>query len=228
VEEDDGMVERVLPVAGLADLTAFNHLFGASVRKKLTNDHLWFSVVSRPTKSSFTRVQRVSCCVSLLFLTMITNCMFFKADDNVQNVSTLQVGPFAFTLHQLFISIVTTAIVFPPSMFIVTVFRKARPKNNGIMQMNQQLSQKSKKFRWRKVNGGSSLWNNVEQTKMQKFKDSMRNILTFHQKSKYETEGGAGGDDGLTKKKKKKGWSLPWWTIYIAWTSKFASNLQND
>ena len=83
VEEDDGMVERVLPVAGLADLTAFNHLFGSSVRKKLTNDHLWFSVISRPTKSSFTRVQRVSCCVSLLFLTMITNCMFFKSDEKV-------------------------------------------------------------------------------------------------------------------------------------------------
>ena len=54
--------------------------------KKLTNDHMWLSVVSRPTRSSFSRVQRVSCCVSLLFLTMITNCMFFQGDDNQENV----------------------------------------------------------------------------------------------------------------------------------------------
>ena len=84
--EGDGMVERILPVAGMNDLSAFKHLFSSSVRKKLTNEHLWFSVMSRPTRSNFTRVQRVSCCVSLLFLTMITNCMFFKADDNAEKV----------------------------------------------------------------------------------------------------------------------------------------------
>ena len=30
VEEDDGMVERILPVAGMNDLTAFKHLFNRS------------------------------------------------------------------------------------------------------------------------------------------------------------------------------------------------------
>ncbi|ELT87232.1 hypothetical protein CAPTEDRAFT_84236, partial [Capitella teleta] len=77
VEEGDGQVERIIPVATSHDLSAFKHLFNSSFRKKLTNDHMWVSIVSRPTRSSFTRVQRVSCCVSLLFLTMITNCMFF-------------------------------------------------------------------------------------------------------------------------------------------------------
>jgi len=81
VEEDDGMVERILPVAGTGDLTQFKQLFNKSVRKKMTNDHLWVSVFSRPTRSHFTRVQRISCCVALLFLTMITNAMFFKAAD---------------------------------------------------------------------------------------------------------------------------------------------------
>ena len=90
--------------------------------------------------------------------------------------------------------------------------------------MNQHLSQKSKRFRWRKFNGGSSLWNNVEQTKMDKFKESMRGILSFHQKSKYETEG---QEEGIVKKKKKKGWSLPWWTIYIAWVSKYHSRKES-
>ena len=124
VEEDDGTVERILPVAGLRDLTAFKHLFNSSVRKKLSNDHMWFSVLSRPTRSNFTWVQRVSCCASLLFLTMITNCMFFKTEDKVQKPSAIQIGPISFTLSQLFISIVTTAIVFPPSILIVSIFRK--------------------------------------------------------------------------------------------------------
>lgn len=41
---------------------------------------------------------------------------------------------------QLIISIQTTLIVFPPSMFIVTVFRKARPKRNKVQQNNQQVN----------------------------------------------------------------------------------------
>ena len=135
VEEDDGTVERILPVAGLRDLTAFKHLFNSSVRKKLSNDHMWFSVLSRPTRSNFTRVQRVSCCASLLFLTMITNCMFFKTEDKVQKPSAIQIGPISFTLSQLFISIVTTAIVFPPSILIVSIFRKV-----SVLSIDQCLS----------------------------------------------------------------------------------------
>ena len=80
MEEDDGQVDRIVPVAGMKDLTSFKHLFNGSVRKKMANDHIWVSVLSRPTRSNFTRVQRVSCCVALLFLTMITNCMFFRGD----------------------------------------------------------------------------------------------------------------------------------------------------
>ena len=213
------MVERILPVAGLSDLSAFKHLFSSSVRKKLTNDHLWFSVVSRPTRSNFSRVQRISCCVSLLFLTMITNCMFFKSDEKAENVSAVSIGPFSFTLHQLFISIVTTLIVFPPSLAIVTIFRKAKPKKTSIMQMNQTLSQKSKKFRWRTLNPGSSLWNNVEKTRFQKFKDGMRNMMTFQTKQKYETDPDEQRQVSDVKKK-KKGWSLPHWTNYVAWTCK--------
>ena len=60
VEEDDGMVDRILPVAGIEDLIAFKHLFTSSARKKMANDHLWLSVFSRPTRSNFTRVQRLS------------------------------------------------------------------------------------------------------------------------------------------------------------------------
>lgn len=212
VEEDDGQVDRVLPVASLNDLTAFKHLFSSSLRKKLTNDHLWVSIVSRPTRSSFTRVQRVSCCMSLLFLTMITNCMFYKAEDNKKQTTGITVGPFTFTLQQLFVSVVSTAIVFPPNLLLVTIFRKVRPKKNSVLQSNQKISSKSKK--WRNINPGSSLWSNQKVSRLQKLQDAIHNILTSHQKSKYETE------DPEIKKKKKKSFTFPSWTIYFAWIRK--------
>jgi len=109
----------------LGDLTQFKQLFNRSVRKKMTNDHLWVSVFSRPTRSSFTRVQRISCCVALLFLTMIANCMFFRAQDP-DHGTEVHIGPITLTLQQLYISVVSTLIVFPPSLTIVTIFRKVR------------------------------------------------------------------------------------------------------
>ena len=103
LEEDDGMVDRILPVAGLEDLAAFKQLFNSNIKKKITSDHLWFSVFSRPTKSNFTRAQRISCCMSLLFMTMITNAMWFKGenDDKTDNSQTLKLGPVSFSMQQV-------------------------------------------------------------------------------------------------------------------------------
>jgi polycystin 1L2 len=123
VEEDDGQIERIIPVAGANDLTQFNQMFAQSVRKKFSNDHMWASIFSRPTRSTFTRVQRVSSCVALLFLTMITNCMFFKSADP-DHATEVHIGPITLTIQQIYISVVSTCIVFPPSVLIVTIFRK--------------------------------------------------------------------------------------------------------
>ena len=122
-------------------------------------------------------------------------------------------GPFEFTLHQLFISVVTTCIVFPPSLLIITIFRRVKPKSNGVMQSNQRFSQKSSKFKWRRYNPGSSLWDN-QPTRAQRMKESLRNILSQHQKTKYQDD----NLDELGLPKKKKPWMLPHWCIYIAWT----------
>ncbi|KAI8514732.1 Vacuolar protein sorting-associated protein 54, partial [Branchiostoma belcheri] len=96
-----------------------------SLRK--CDGHLWFSVASRPTRSHFTRVQRASCCLSLVFLTMITNAMFYRTDDSVRQ-QVYRLGPLVFTLSQVWISFVSTIIVFPVNFVIVYVFTKSRPR----------------------------------------------------------------------------------------------------
>lgn len=45
--------------------------------KDFQDGHIWFSVINRPPRSTFTRVQRVSCCFSLLLCTMLTSIMFW-------------------------------------------------------------------------------------------------------------------------------------------------------
>lgn len=128
VEEDDGQIDRVIPVAGKEEMTSFNHLFWSKTRRNLSDGHIWFSVLSRPPRSTFTRVQRLTCCLSLLFCTMATNIMFYKADGNVESPVMLTLGPFKFSLHSIYVGIVSSLIAFPINLLIVTIFRYAGEK----------------------------------------------------------------------------------------------------
>nr|XP_006819461.1 PREDICTED: uncharacterized protein LOC100374130 [Saccoglossus kowalevskii] len=130
VDEEDGKVERLLPVAGRDNLISFEHMFSTSTRKNLSENHLWFSVVSRPTRSGFSRVQRISCCFSLLFLTMITSAMFYKEDEEAEAMSTgkgIKLGPISLSFKEIWVGFVSVLIVSPVSIIIIQIFRKVEP-----------------------------------------------------------------------------------------------------
>ncbi len=84
-------------------LLQFGHLFARKTKKDLADGHLWFSVVGRPAMSRFTRVQRVSCCLCLLYTSMLANAMFYEKGDN-GNAKPFSLGPFALTSEQVGIS----------------------------------------------------------------------------------------------------------------------------
>jgi len=63
---------------------------------------------------------------------------------------------------------------------------------------------------------------------MDKMRDAIRNITTFHQRSKYAEEDDEEQTGGLRKKKKKRPFTLPHWTTYIAWASEYRSSWSSD
>ncbi|XP_078663585.1 polycystin-1-like protein 2 [Branchiostoma floridae x Branchiostoma belcheri] len=94
VEEGDGKVERVLPVATNEQLTRFRTLFSSRTSRDFRDGHLWYSVIGRPVHSTFTRVERISCCLSLLLCTMVTNIMFFGEGETYQRPPPLDIMGF--------------------------------------------------------------------------------------------------------------------------------------
>ncbi|KAK7505245.1 hypothetical protein BaRGS_00003407 [Batillaria attramentaria] len=145
VEEGDGQISRVIP-SGTNDQTAdFSHTVSERCRRNLTDDHLWFSVVTRPPQSRFTRVQRVSCCLCLLLTSMLANAMFYRTDDDASETtsqtSVLRLGPFTLSPQQLFIGVVSNLIVFPVNLIIITLFRKARPRTKRPADVDKSASQ---------------------------------------------------------------------------------------
>ncbi|XP_020607936.1 LOW QUALITY PROTEIN: polycystic kidney disease protein 1-like 2 [Orbicella faveolata] len=126
VDEGDGMIDRIFPVASNAELKEFRRLFLTKAYKDLTDSHLWFSVVWRPPQSPFTRVQRVSCCLSLLLCTMMANALWYEADKG--RYTAVELGPFEFSWEQVSIGICSSLVVFPINLLLVQIFRHCRPR----------------------------------------------------------------------------------------------------
>ena len=131
VDEDDGEIDRFLPVASKKNILSFTNLFSDNTRQKVAEDHLWFSVLFRPQYSNFTRVQRATCCLCLLFLTMIANAMFYGQGGKAAGTASLQIGPLRFNLGMLWISFISILVVTPPILLVVTLFRMSKPKRQS-------------------------------------------------------------------------------------------------
>ncbi|XP_078580034.1 polycystin family receptor for egg jelly-like [Branchiostoma floridae x Branchiostoma japonicum] len=99
--------------------------------KSFLSEHLWISVVKLPS-SHFTRVQRISCCLSLLMSFMLVNIMFYRGDRNfVPRVTGGRVQ-----LEQLFswdtfiIGLESSLIALPINVIVVVLFRYAGPRHD--------------------------------------------------------------------------------------------------
>ncbi|XP_077978551.1 polycystin-1-like protein 2 [Glandiceps talaboti] len=134
VDKGDGKIDRILTVAAKDDVLNYKNRIGIMRQQAFTEDHLWVSLFLRPKRSSFTRVQRLSCCLSMLFAYLISNAMFYKNDSDSEeenmNFTWIHFGPIKFSLQQIYIGSISTLIVFPVNILIVSIFRKTRRYGN--------------------------------------------------------------------------------------------------
>ena len=147
VEFDDGEVLRTLPSARQDYLRSFNHLFSDVTQKNITDSHLWVSVLTKPKKSNFTTAQRLSCCLALLYCTMLANAMFYQLDGESDPPITFNLGPVSLSPREVYIGIISSLLIFPLNVAIVGLFRNSEPKlsNESIVKVKQTHGLKRKK-----------------------------------------------------------------------------------
>ena len=113
-----------------------------NIKKKLFDDHIWLSVGYRKTRSTFTRVQRLSCCLSILFLTMVSNAMWFGTGSSENNQTALVIGPISVTVHQLYTSVMSSLIIVPPVLIITFLFAKTQNNDQKTTELVQAKEHK--------------------------------------------------------------------------------------
>ena len=79
------------------------YLMKAGGMRKFADDHVWFSVFSRPLRSRFTRKQRATVCMAVMYMTFLCSAMFYEQSDAritdpyFQALSLFGIDPLTFT-----------------------------------------------------------------------------------------------------------------------------------
>jgi hypothetical protein len=139
VEHDDGKIERILVSAGDKEKTNLKYLIKKEAQEKLSDGHLWFSLLARPVQSSFTRLDRLTCVFVLMCVSMLANILYYGTDTST-NPNALVIGPFTLTPEQIGVGIMTNLIVFPPSFLLLQLFRRSRGRKDK--HANEQAKKK--------------------------------------------------------------------------------------
>ena len=144
LDKDDCLIERVLTLSSDEDKRKLKYLLTKQTEQKFSDSHLWFSIFARPVQSSFTRLDRVTCCFVLLSMSMLMNIMYYGMDNSASQ-DGLRLGPFAnLTWQQLSVGIITNLIVIPPAFLLVQLFRRSKRKHNTISSLKADLLNKLK------------------------------------------------------------------------------------
>ena len=151
MDKREGDAAHVLELREDASSARFVENMYSRAKKSLMEEHIWLSVFAKlPQKS--TRVQRISCCLSFLYLTMMASAMFYR-EPLVSDIP-VNIGPLSLTTQEIFVSIAGALITYPINMVIVFLFRKTKPNSmsaaNKRKNANQPHLNRRRKIRRRK------------------------------------------------------------------------------
>ncbi|XP_026071809.1 polycystic kidney disease protein 1-like 2 [Carassius auratus] len=119
---------RTFNSANTNEIASFGNIFQTRTSSGFRDEHIWVSVVDPPRRSPFTRVQRVSCCMSLLLCTMAINIMFWNLPADTESPVLLKIGSFELTWQEFIVAIESGLLMFPINILIITIFRHIKPR----------------------------------------------------------------------------------------------------
>ena len=136
----------MLAVAGEIEKRDFSYVLSKRAYHSVSDGHLWLSIFSRPPSNQFTRVQRCTCCFVLLFISMFLNIMYYDQSNegkssNTTSSTSLSLGPVYLSAQQIIIGVIVEMLALIPSLLLVQIFRRLRPRQTTLSPLRQALHQ---------------------------------------------------------------------------------------
>ncbi|XP_047437020.1 polycystic kidney disease protein 1-like 2 [Mugil cephalus] len=127
-DRGDGITKKTFNAAKSNEIASFRNIFQSRTSTGFRDEHIWVSIVSPPSRSPFTRAQRVSCCMSLLLCTMAINIAFWNLPVDESSPVIFSMGSMNITWQEIMVGVQSGLLMFPINILIITIFRSIRPR----------------------------------------------------------------------------------------------------
>ncbi|KAG1670785.1 Location of vulva defective 1 [Nymphon striatum] len=202
VEKDTGEIDHMIPVASKQEIQQFKYKFHEMSQKSMADEHVWLSVFTRPPRSRFSRVERVSCCMVILTISMVVGAMWYEKTPS-KPMTGMKFGPFSISMEELGIGIISNLIEFPLSFIIIFFFRQSRRRNLRPSRFHDIL-----------INIRSAFIHGSLQPKLKAWVGSISKPVEI----KSQTNSNI-----IERFKSNRPILLPWWCRNIAWLLVFVT-----
>ncbi|XP_033930769.1 polycystin-1-like protein 2 isoform X4 [Pseudochaenichthys georgianus] len=128
VDHGDNMTKKTFNAAKNNEVASFRNIFQTRTSTGFRDEHIWVSIVDPPSRSPFTRAQRVSCCMSLLLCTMAINIAFWNIPIKEDSPVVFEFGSMQITWQELMVGVQSGLLMFPINILIITIFRSIKPR----------------------------------------------------------------------------------------------------
>ena len=149
LDKEDGLIERSLMLSSDYDKTRLNYLLKKQMKNNLRDNHLWLSIFARPVQSSFTRLDRLTCCFVLLALSMLINILYYGVQSNDSSSTSsnrLNIGTYVtLTPEQIGTGLMSSLFIFVPSFLLVELFKRIKRRTTRLDNIKSMLNIKTKK-----------------------------------------------------------------------------------
>ena len=140
IDKDDFQIEHTFPISLKQDKNNLKYLIPKQFTDTIRDSHLWFSLIARPVHSSFSRLDRLTCCFVLMSISMLMNILYYGM-DNSPSSDGLKIGPYInLTLQQISIGIITNLIDYLPSLLLVQLFKRIKRRRTHAFKLNKILN----------------------------------------------------------------------------------------
>lgn len=135
----DHLLDRTFVVTNQKAPLVKKDYFLINFANDLIDNHIWFSVFAQVVTGSFNRLQRLSCCLAGLLLTLLINIMFFNVEKNedysieIRYLRSIATG-------------IESALVIIPVQIIITALFKYSQKEPPSQRTEQKPTEESSPF----------------------------------------------------------------------------------
>ena len=141
VDKLDGAINIEIGVTSKSKLVEFKNLFQWRAVTNFADKHLFVSLFARAPQDPFTRCQRLTCMLSIILASLVTNTMFYRL-ETVRDPNSFQLGPLELSLRQIAIGVQSGLISIPVNIITVTIFRniKRTVTPNGLKESDSSAT----------------------------------------------------------------------------------------